>query len=100
MAAGPDIRPGGPAPRWEYRSAHQELPPEGRSSTPGPPAAAAASSLRSSAVAHSPAGATIRDGTTGDSINGSGSRADSAFTPVSYTHLRAHETRHDLVCRL
>ena len=23
-----------------------------------------------------------------------------AFTPVSYTHLRAHETREDLVCRL
>src|SRR5450756_2479111 len=23
-----------------------------------------------------------------------------AFRPVSYTHLRAHETRHDLVCRL
>src|SRR5450756_2677234 len=23
-----------------------------------------------------------------------------AITPVSYTHLRAHETRHDLVCRL
>src|SRR5450756_2134192 len=22
-----------------------------------------------------------------------------AQTPVSYTHLRAHETRHDLVCR-
>src|SRR5450756_2701197 len=22
------------------------------------------------------------------------------MTPVSYTHLRAHETRHDLVCRL
>src|SRR5450759_3791532 len=22
------------------------------------------------------------------------------FSPVSYTHLRAHETRHDLVCRL
>src|SRR5450756_2826385 len=22
------------------------------------------------------------------------------FMPVSYTHLRAHETRHDLVCRL
>src|SRR5450756_2359657 len=22
------------------------------------------------------------------------------FAPVSYTHLRAHETRHDLVCRL
>src|SRR5450756_2595385 len=25
---------------------------------------------------------------------------DSAPGPVSYTHLRAHETRHDLVCRL
>src|SRR5450756_2810493 len=24
----------------------------------------------------------------------------SIFRPVSYTHLRAHETRHDLVCRL
>src|SRR5665648_1168319 len=23
-----------------------------------------------------------------------------AVSPVSYTHLRAHETRHDLVCRL
>src|SRR5450759_5770524 len=23
-----------------------------------------------------------------------------SFVPVSYTHLRAHETRHDLVCRL
>ena len=22
------------------------------------------------------------------------------LVPVSYTHLRAHETRHDLVCRL
>ena len=26
--------------------------------------------------------------------------ADSIALPVSYTHLRAHETRHDLVCRL
>ena len=27
--------------------------------------------------------------------------ADSIYIePVSYTHLRAHETRHDLVCRL
>ena len=26
--------------------------------------------------------------------------AASTSTPVSYTHLRAHETRHDLVCRL
>src|SRR5450756_3127283 len=25
---------------------------------------------------------------------------DDAAVPVSYTHLRAHETRHDLVCRL
>ena len=24
----------------------------------------------------------------------------SAYFPVSYTHLRAHETREDLVCRL
>src|SRR5450756_361465 len=24
----------------------------------------------------------------------------SLLAPVSYTHLRAHETRHDLVCRL
>src|SRR5450756_2847463 len=26
--------------------------------------------------------------------------ASSVTLPVSYTHLRAHETRHDLVCRL
>ena len=25
---------------------------------------------------------------------------DGVYTTVSYTHLRAHETRHDLVCRL
>ncbi|CUX55121.1 hypothetical protein BN3590_02139 [Clostridium sp. C105KSO15] len=25
---------------------------------------------------------------------------DESLIPVSYTHLRAHETRHDLVCRL
>src|SRR5665648_42765 len=25
---------------------------------------------------------------------------DAVQRPVSYTHLRAHETRHDLVCRL
>ena len=29
-----------------------------------------------------------------------GSDIDFKSTPVSYTHLRAHETRHDLVCRL
>src|SRR5450759_108702 len=27
-------------------------------------------------------------------------RLTEAAAPVSYTHLRAHETRHDLVCRL
>src|SRR5450756_2829732 len=27
-------------------------------------------------------------------------RSRSRSAPVSYTHLRAHETRHDLVCRL
>src|SRR5450756_2421822 len=26
--------------------------------------------------------------------------AGASLVPVSYTHLRAHETRHDLVCRL
>src|SRR5659263_271042 len=26
--------------------------------------------------------------------------SNSLIYPVSYTHLRAHETRHDLVCRL
>ena len=29
-----------------------------------------------------------------------GLKARSGRVPVSYTHLRAHETRHDLVCRL
>src|SRR5450756_1223192 len=29
-----------------------------------------------------------------------GVRSDQGLLPVSYTHLRAHETRHDLVCRL
>src|SRR5450759_5200176 len=27
-------------------------------------------------------------------------RPSPGIAPVSYTHLRAHETRHDLVCRL
>src|SRR5665648_476651 len=27
-------------------------------------------------------------------------KREMSITPVSYTHLRAHETRHDLVCRL
>src|SRR5450756_3035450 len=30
----------------------------------------------------------------------SGGRTACSRVPVSYTHLRAHETRHDLVCRL
>src|SRR5450756_3011628 len=29
-----------------------------------------------------------------------GNLQESGLNPVSYTHLRAHETRHDLVCRL
>src|SRR5450759_738046 len=35
-------------------------------------------------------------------INGSNGKDSPAYalSPVSYTHLRAHETRHDLVCRL
>src|SRR5665648_1278665 len=45
----------------------------------------------------------------GDGISGgrdrhrrrsSGDRDPHRCVPVSYTHLRAHETRHDLVCRL
>src|SRR5665648_1200161 len=35
---------------------------------------------------------------TKDSI--SGFYGNIPLVPVSYTHLRAHETRHDLVCRL
>src|SRR5450756_2729843 len=34
-----------------------------------------------------------------DSSNGATTRPSRTW-PVSYTHLRAHETRHDLVCRL
>ncbi|CZR83256.1 hypothetical protein CDFC105_43976 [Clostridioides difficile] len=40
-------------------------------------------------------------GRIGDSaLSGSGFYVDSSIGAVSYTHLRAHETRHDLVCRL
>ena len=35
-----------------------------------------------------------------ESMLGNGSLAMQSNYPVSYTHLRAHETRHDLVCRL
>src|SRR5450759_5951714 len=33
-------------------------------------------------------------------VNGVNVRTGITSSPVSYTHLRAHETRHDLVCRL
>src|SRR5665648_979745 len=33
-------------------------------------------------------------------VSGSLSGCIRVLIPVSYTHLRAHETRHDLVCRL
>src|SRR5450756_16066 len=33
-------------------------------------------------------------------IEGEFSKSDLVLVAVSYTHLRAHETRHDLVCRL
>src|SRR5450756_2342595 len=35
-----------------------------------------------------------------DSFWGTAEQRGGTATPVSYTHLRAHETRHDLVCRL
>src|SRR5659263_742787 len=35
-----------------------------------------------------------------DAISTKGLRTTCASKTVSYTHLRAHETRHDLVCRL
>ena len=34
------------------------------------------------------------------SAENASSYVERAYDPVSYTHLRAHETRHDLVCRL
>src|SRR5450756_2661277 len=39
-------------------------------------------------------------GVLSSSISTSESAGQSMLVPVSYTHLRAHETRHDLVCRL
>src|SRR5665648_836643 len=35
-----------------------------------------------------------------EDITDAGMKAKLMGHPVSYTHLRAHETRHDLVCRL
>src|SRR5450756_2915088 len=37
---------------------------------------------------------------TGQPMRARPSHSTSRRWPVSYTHLRAHETRHDLVCRL
>src|SRR5450756_3091857 len=34
------------------------------------------------------------------STRSTSSKNESCRCPVSYTHLRAHETRHDIVCRL
>src|SRR5450756_1830801 len=36
----------------------------------------------------------------GNTMAGFSCRLVPGMYPVSYTHLRAHETRHDLVCRL
>src|SRR5450756_2144135 len=33
-------------------------------------------------------------------VGGTDSGGEDATNPVSYTHLRAHETRHDIVCSL
>src|SRR5450756_1656330 len=49
-----------------------------------PPSAMASVTSQTCGRVEKPRGATLR----------------SAPIPVSYTHLRAHETRHDLVCRL
>src|SRR5450759_1277591 len=38
--------------------------------------------------------------TKGEPISSSAMTTVQLAVPVSYTHLRAHETRHDLVCRL
>src|SRR5450756_2447192 len=35
-----------------------------------------------------------------DDVRGGDGHPEMSRDPVSYTHLRAHETRHDLVCRL
>src|SRR5450756_2297318 len=49
-----------------------------------------------------PAVAALLNGALGHSLDFDDTHADSSLHPsaVSYTHLRAHETRHDLVCRL
>src|SRR5659263_333892 len=36
----------------------------------------------------------------GTKITSTGADGQGSYETVSYTHLRAHETRHDLVCRL
>src|SRR5665648_418818 len=46
------------------------------------------------------AGALVEVGGPGVGVSGVGGEVGDGVAPVSYTHLRAHETRHDLVCRL
>src|SRR5450756_3029679 len=84
-------RRGGALGRRERRTSVSERGSEGRalrSAGDEPDISTRRASRRSSA---SPGG--------GDEAGGrSGGQA--GHGPVSYTHLRAHETRHDLVCRL
>src|SRR5450756_2699416 len=52
-------------------------------------------------VAHAPPGHVSLDANDRlHALGGDGLDERDGSIPVSYTHLRAHETRHDLVCRL
>ena len=46
------------------------------------------------------AGTTVRAGSQVDIVLSAGPTPTPTPVPVPYTHLRAHETRHELVCRL
>src|SRR5450759_5459708 len=64
--------------------------------------------VRADALDHAPEPARVvhfdkmRDLVRREIVEHEGRREDQSprIRPVSYTHLRAHETRHDLVCRL